>query len=125
MMAISREKYTNGKGFRRRYDAPQTPAQRVLSDPRVPAFQKDKIRKKLAILNSIELKEEIDKLRRKILNRQSEIHKQKSRAALVAADSVPSVPSGTLSTSSATTHVFSSPSQLFSANPFGVILNEE
>ena len=125
MMAISREKYTNGKGFRRRYDAPQTPAQRVLSDPRVPALQKDKIRKKLAILNSIELKEEIDKLRRKILNRQSEIHKQKSRAALVAADSVPSVPSGTLSTSSATTNVFSSPSQLFSANPFGVILNEE
>ena len=91
----------------------------------VPALQKDKIRKKLAILNSIELKEEIDKLRRKILNRQSEIHKQKSRAALVAADSVPSVPSGTLSTSSATTNVFSSPSQLFSANPFGVILNEE
>lgn len=61
------EKKRVGSKIKRKYDKPQTPYQRVLSNPNIPDSDKQKLREFYETLNPFELKRQIDKKIRRII----------------------------------------------------------
>lgn len=56
------EKVRQGSRLRRRYDSPQTPAQRLMADPRIEPAQKERLRQTFEALNPAELHRHIRRL---------------------------------------------------------------
>lgn len=61
------EKVRDGSRVSRRYDAPQTPYQRVLASPEIEESTKRRLRRRYATLNPAELKRQIERLQKMLL----------------------------------------------------------
>jgi len=61
------EKIRDGSRVTRRYDAPQTPYQRVLASPTIDAATKRRLKRHYATLNPAELKRRIEALHKKLV----------------------------------------------------------
>ena len=73
MKLISKEKI-NSK-YRKKYDKPQTPYQRVMASAHIDEQKKNLLQEKHAILNPFELKRAIDKKVKRILHAVSLLNK--------------------------------------------------
>lgn len=78
-MLISKEKRINGKGFRCRYDKPQTPFERVLAEHILPPKQEARLWKLKAQFSPTELYHSCVKLHKKIVRIQKTYSAAKSR----------------------------------------------
>lgn len=70
-MLVAKVKRKEGKGFSCRYDKPQTPYARVLSDPSVPQDAKDALMRRKAKINGIELYHRVLKRLRRVRRMQN------------------------------------------------------
>lgn len=97
VMLISKVKREDGKGFRKTYDNPKTPVDRLLESGKLDPATAERLRKKRDSINGVHLMELIQKRLRHLLtlrDRLSRVSPEEGDSALRAAPSGPSPSSG-------------------------------